>query len=97
MRPEFMSTTMAAAIALPLERFLALAASAALEGAAIASASKSASHARGLRPTETFELPELHPVPKAVRPRPCLFESPIAPKKHELWRNLLARLGSEEG
>jgi hypothetical protein len=44
MRPEFISTTMAAAMALPLERFFE-AASAALDGAAIASASKSASHA----------------------------------------------------
>ena len=66
MRPEFMSTTMAAAIALPLERFFDLAASAALEGAAIASASKRAQArhaARGAAPT-TFELSELHPVPE---------------------------------
>ena len=96
MRPEFMSTTIAAAIVLPLERFLALAARAALEGAAIASASKSARHARACGPQKLFSSRNFtRPQGRSAPPLP--FRIPNAPKKHELWRNLLARLGSEEG
>lgn len=49
------------------------------------------------RPTKTFELSELHPVPEGLFGLAPVLESSIAPKKHELSRNLLARLGSEEG
>ena len=75
MRPEFMSTTIAAAIVLPLERFLALAARAALEGAAIASASKSARHARACGPQKLFSSRNFTPSPRPFGPAPA-FSNP---------------------
>ena len=83
-------------MALPLERFFE-AASAELDGAAIASASKSASHARGRGPQKLLSSRNFTPSPKACSASPPSFRIPYAPKKHELWRILLARLGSEEG
>lgn len=75
MRPEFISTTMAAAMALPLERFFE-AASAELDGAAIASASKSTSHARGRGPQKLLSSRNFTPSPKACSASPPSFRIP---------------------